>query len=128
MMASVPVAKSHTRTGKSTCSPKKETTQWEHPDTPMWVPFALRSVLAVGPVLPVGHQPGAVFDRKNLTLLSPTIPNPPGIPPNDRRSIPPKTSVRYPKSLSPNRSPVLCWRGPGDPPVSRCGLSVGHRE
>ena len=49
MMASVPVARSQTRTGNSTCNPKKETTQGEHPDTPIRVPFALRSVLAVGP-------------------------------------------------------------------------------
>ena len=47
IIASVPVARLQILMGNSVCRPINDTTQQEHPDTSMPVPFALRSVLAV---------------------------------------------------------------------------------
>ena len=54
IIASVPVARLQIMMGNSVCNPMNDTTQREHPDTSMLVPFALRRVLAVFCSVPRG--------------------------------------------------------------------------
>ena len=71
IMAYVHVARSHTRMRISVCSPMNDTTQWEHPDTPILVPFAPRNVLEVHPNAPTGAPARtSVWHRESDTAVT----------------------------------------------------------